>query len=245
MTKIAKKIKDLRASLNLTQLELGEKVGVPQATVSKWENEKQEPDKENNLKLAHLATVDIHDWMDMPELGRSTVRSMRAPLVGVLQAGNWREAVAYPESEWRSVDAPLPSSFDGIPTRSMEVQAFEVEGPSMNLVYPQGTLVYAASVMSYRQPMDGDRVIVVRTSKLGLVEVTLKEYVVGEDGRKWLMPKSTDPEHQTPLPFVEGSDGDEVRIAGIVLGAVVLERNRRLPPVSRPAPQPAKGRKRR
>jgi hypothetical protein len=165
--------------------------------------------------------------MDMPKLGESTIRQRRVPLVGVLQAGDWREAVEYPEGDQRLIEAPIPNTIDGIPTSRLELQAFEVAGSSMNQVYPPGTTVYAASTMSYREPEHEDRVIVIRKDKHGLVEATLKELIIGEDGKKWLWPRSYDPEYQAPLQYRNGSDGDEVMISGIVVASLVLEASRK------------------
>jgi transcriptional regulator with XRE-family HTH domain len=226
MTKIAKKIKDLRTMMNLKQRELAEKIGggVLQSTVSQWERGKQEPNAENNLKLANLAGVAPHEWLNLPALGESTVRQRRVPVVGVLQAGAWREAVEFPEDDQRLIEAPIPDMIDGIPTRRLELQAFEVSGSSMNRVYPEGTIVYAASTMSYREPESDDRVIVIRRDKHGLVEATLKELIIGDDGKKWLWPRSYDPEHQAPLPY---ANGDDVTVSGIVVAALVLEESRK------------------
>ena len=226
MTKLAKKIKDLRTLMNLKQRELAEKLGgdVKQSTVSQWERGKQEPNAENNLRLASLAGVAPHEWLNMPALGESTVRHRRVPVVGVLQAGAWREAVEFPEDDQRLVEAPIPDTIDGIPTRRLELQAFEVSGSSMNRIYPEGTIVYAASTMSYREPESDDRVIVIRRDKHGLVEATLKELIIGDDGKKWLWPRSYDPEHQAPLPY---ANGDDVTVSGIVVAALVLEESRK------------------
>lgn len=225
MTKMAKKIKDLRLLLNLKQRELGDRLGgVLQSTVSQWERGKQEPDAENNLKLAALAGVEPHEWMGLPKLGESSVRQRRVPIVGVLQAGDWREAVEYPDEDQRQIEAPIPETIEGVPTRRLNIQAFEVAGPSMNRIYPEGTIVYAASTMSFREPVAGDRVIVVRKDKHGLFEATLKELDITPDGKKWLYPKSYDPEHQAPLPYV---NGEEVTVSGIVVAALVLEESRK------------------
>lgn len=225
MTKMAKKIKDLRLLLNLKQHELGARLGgVLQSTVSQWERGKQEPDAENNVKLAALAGVEPHEWMGIPKLGESTVRQRRVPIVGELQAGDWREAVEYPEDDQRQIEAPIPETIEGVPTRRLHIQAFEVAGPSMNRVYPEGTIVYAASTMSFREPVAGDRVIVVRKDKHGLFEATLKELDITPDGKKWLYPKSYDPEHQAPLPYINGED---VTVSGIVVAALVLEESRK------------------
>lgn len=223
MAKIAKKIKDLRLLLNLGQAELGKALGgIPQSTISKWENGKQEPDAENTLKLAALAGVEPHQWMGIPAIGEVVPQARRIPVVGAVQAGAWREAVAYPEDDQRWVEAPLPDEFG-----KYDIQAFDLVGPSMNMVYPDGTTIYVASTMTYGEPVSGDRVLVIRKDKSGLVEATLKEFVVGEDGRVWLWPRSTDPEFQAPLPYVEGSDGDDIVVSGIVVAALVLERSRR------------------
>jgi hypothetical protein len=154
------------------------------------------------------------------------------PLVGVLQAGNWREAVEIPEDDQRMIEAPIPSVIDGVPTSRLELQAFEVAGTSMNLVYPEGTTVYAASTMSYREPEHGDRVIVIRKDKHGLVEATLKELVIEDDGKKWLWPRSHDPEHQAPLPY---NNGEEVVVSGIVVASLVIEASRKQQQKRRPA----------
>lgn len=224
MSKMSQKIKNLRTLLGLDQTEFGKKLGgVPQATVSKWERDKQQPDAENTVRLARLADVEPHDWLGIPGLGGVAPKGQRVPIVGAVAAGEWREAVAYPEDDQDWVEAALPSSY-----RNLEIQAFDVNGPSMNRVYPDGTLVYVASTQSYRAPESGDRVLVVRHNKVGLVEVTLKEFVVDDAGKRWLWPRSYDPMYQAPLDYADKSDGDVV-VSGIVVAALVLEKGRALP----------------
>lgn len=193
---------------------------MPQATISKWERDQQKPDSTHTVRIARMAGLTPAQFLGIPDLGEVEVRNHRVPLVGQLQAGAWREPVSYDEQSY--VEAPLPDAF-----ADLDVQAFEVAGPSMNRLYPEGTIVYAASPMRYREPQSEDRVIVVRTNKTGQVEVTLKEYVVAENGQKWLWPRSYDPEHQAPLQFRDGS-GEDVVITGIVVGAFILEASRKV-----------------
>jgi len=222
---MAQKIRDLRTLLDMNQAEFGKKLGgVPQATVSKWERGKQKPDSGHAVRLARLAGIEPHDWLGIVGLGETEITGRRIPVVGALQAGQWRDAVAYPEDDQRWIEAPLPPEF-----QRYDIQAFDLVGPSMNRVYPDGTIVYIASTQSYRAPENTDRVLVIRRNNLGLVEATLKEYVVGEDGKKWLWPRSHHPEHQAPLEYVKGSDGDEITVTGIVVAALVLERSRQMP----------------
>lgn len=229
MAKIAQKIKELRTLLGLNQAELGKKLGgVPQATISKWERDKQNPDAEHTARLASLAGQDVHEWLGIRPIGGgdATPKGKRIPIVGAVAAGEWREAVAYADEDQEWVEAQLPSSY-----RNLDIQAFDVTGPSMNRVYPDGTLVYVASTQSYRAPESGDRVLVVRHNQVGQVEVTLKEYVVDDNGKRWLWPRSYDPMHQAPIDPTEKSDGDVV-ISGIVVAALVLEKGRVLPAAS-------------
>lgn len=98
----------------------------------------------------------------------------------------------------------------------------------MNRVFPEGTTVYAALTMSYREPEHEDRVIVIRKDKHGLVKATLKELVIKDDGKRWLWPRSYDPEHQAPIQYVRGDGDDSVTISGIVVASLVLESSRKL-----------------
>ena len=56
------RLKELRLKKRLTQIELGEKVGVKQSTFTKWENGKREPNIETLLKLADSLEVSL-DWL--------------------------------------------------------------------------------------------------------------------------------------------------------------------------------------
>jgi transcriptional regulator with XRE-family HTH domain len=228
MTSIAKKIRDLRTLLALDQTEFGKKLDpknpVPQATISKWERDKQQPDAENTVRLARLAGVPPHQWLGIPGIGEVEVeRGKRVPIIGAVAAGEWREAVAYPDDEQEWVEAQLPASY-----RNLDIQAFDVSGPSMNRVYPDGTLAFIASTQSFRGPENGDRVLVIRHNRTGLVEATLKEYVIDDAGKKWLWPRSYDPMHQAPIDPSDKAEGDVV-VSGVVVAALVLEKGRMLP----------------
>lgn len=220
MANMARKIKDLRLLLGINQRELAEKIGLAsQGSVSKWERGTESPSATHTVRLAKLAGLGVHEWLDMPDLGETVMPRRRLRLVGQVQAGAWKEAIEDTEARW--VDTPLPAEFDDV-----DVQAFEVTGSSMNKVYPDGTVVYVASVQSYRAPESDDRVLVLRQNKDGLYEATLKELIIGEDGQKWLWPRSYDPQHQAPLEYIEGSDGD-IQIRGVVVASLIVESNRK------------------
>jgi transcriptional regulator, cro/CI family len=62
MKLISERLKFLRKEKNLTQTELGEKVGIKRNTYSDWENGKTEPSFDNLVKLADFFNVSL-DWL--------------------------------------------------------------------------------------------------------------------------------------------------------------------------------------
>lgn len=128
---------------------------------------------------------------------------------GEVQAGSWLESAEWPASDWREVGVP------GVPAPYKEVSfGMIVSGPSMNEVYPDGSIVVCVPLMDFhREPRLGDRVIVQR-ERAGLYEITVKELAL-VDGRPALIPRSNNPAHQKAIPIDEG----EVEIRAIVIGS--------------------------
>lgn len=218
--KLADKIKKLRKDLGLTQKEFATRLGVEdQSLVSKWESGRQEPNAERMVRLADMAGQTIGQFMDIEPLSRKTVPARVFRVIGELQAGAWKEAVEWAPDDQYEVSMPLPP---GVPS-GIPLHGFIIRGNSMNKLYPDGTLVLVASTVANRlRPKNGQRVLVQRRNREGLYEATIKEYVVNEDGSKWLWPRSFDPEHQAPIPY-KSSDVEEVTVSGIVMTAVISE----------------------
>lgn len=222
MKNLAKKIRYLRQITALTQPEFARAVGdVDQSTVSKWEQGKQKPRPEHIVRLAEMANVTPAQFMGIPLPGRA--EGMPPPTVrvtGALQAGAWADSGEWPEDDQYEVPAPLPPEW-----LNKDIHAREVSGTSMNRYYPDGSIVYVCPISVLgRRPNNGERVVVQRVGADGTYEATLKEYVVGDDGKIWLWPRSYDPEHQTPLQYVEARRRiDHVTILGIVIASLVME----------------------
>lgn len=222
MKSIAKKIIDLRLALGLKQAELGAKIGVPQSTVSKWERELQRPDFENITKLAALADMSPEQFVGIGAPTGNPINGRRIKVMGELAAGSFREAIEYAEDEQYDVSVMLPDDMAGLP-----LQGFVIKGPSMDKYYPDGSIVYVAPIHSLPSaPQSGDRVMVMRRDKHGMTEATVKEYEVDSDGKKWLWPRSSHPEHQAPVNYMGKKRGDveEVAITGVVMAALVFAR---------------------
>lgn len=96
--------------------------------------------------------------------------------------------------------------------------ALEVEGDSMDELFPDGSTVVCVDYIGSGMPlMEGMPVHVERYMMGGqLVEATLKEVRRDEDGSLRLFPRSTNPVHK-PLEISADGDG-EVHVKGIVIG---------------------------
>lgn len=136
------------------------------------------------------------------ELAGGPIRLSVIFVKGEVQAGVYREAIEWRGDEWYSVTVPTSDRFPGI-----ERFGLYVRGNSMNMLYPEGTIVVVVRFGDIaRGPRPGERVVVLRRSSVtGEFEATLKEYQQDSEGRHILWPRSTDPEFQTPFVLQDGA----------------------------------------
>lgn len=212
---IAGKIRRLRLERGWNQTDLAERLGVTQATVSRWEKGSV-PEARHLSQLAELAGESVKTFIDSGE-----VEASPAPLLGrffvrgEVAAGVWATAYEWPQQDWypysgvAAVDAPAQARY-----------GLRVAGESMNQVYPPGTILDCISIDHAGELRSGQRVIIERWKIDGEVEATVKEYVLGQDGRVWLVPRSDNPAFQAPICASEPGDGiAEVRIVARVVGS--------------------------
>lgn len=132
---------------------------------------------------------------------------------GHVEAGAFREAIEWDRSRWYSVDVPVPERFRRL------AKGLEVRGFSMDLEYRPGSVVIWVDCLDFRAPRHEDHVIVYSHHADGKIEATVKELRVGEDGKQWLWPRSTKPEHQQPVDVdTPPTEVETIEIKGIVVG---------------------------
>lgn len=134
---------------------------------------------------------------------------------GELQAGAWHEADDGSQLEGEYVQVPDDTRFP-----QFKYAAFRVRGPSMNRIMPDGCTVVCVSFIDLgRDPVDGEYVVVQRIKRSGLIEATVKRFVV-ENGRAVLRPESHDPRYQESLSLDGGPDDEEIRITARVIDVI-------------------------
>lgn len=215
LSDLARKISLLRRSKGDTQETFATRLGVKQATVSRWESGKSEPEYEQLVKLAEMAGLPLQEFLESPD--DPVVRLPGTPVVvlGSVAAGVWRQAWEWPEEDRFVFHGGMHIDVQGEGRFGLRV-----DGESMNLIYPQGTILDCVATYASREVMPGQRVIVIRRRIDGEVEATVKEYARSPDGQEWLLPRSTHPDFQAPISLREpGSDIEEIGIIGIVVGS--------------------------
>ena len=224
MPALSQKIRQVRKRMRLNQTDFANLIGVTQPTISRWEDDSSQttPDFEFLAKISRHAGEDLIKFA-LDEDDHPYVQSdlnMTVPVVGALQAGAFIEAATWAPEQQFTIQVPTPKNWPGY-----TAEGFVVKGTSMNRLFPEDSVVFAIpTIANQLEPSNGDKVIVQRKDKEGLVEVTLKEFVIDRAGRRWLWPRSDDPEWQQPLLLVPPQDEDEEAeavVTGIVIGAYV------------------------
>lgn len=223
MTDISRRIREIRKRLGENQAEFAVRLGVSQSTISKWEAGTHIPETTYIIALADIGGYEVGELIDYDDHSfRTSDWGVMATVIGNVQAGEWVEAIEWAPDQQFQVQLPTPRHWSGD-----TVQGFVVKGSSMDLIYPEGSIVFAIPTIANEiQPGAGDRVVVQRVDKNGLFEVTLKELKLGRDGKLWLWPRSTDPNFQAPIQLPEPGDSQiaEVAITGLVVASFTLER---------------------
>lgn len=148
--------------------------------------------------LAETLNCNTSDLLTPSELPASPLVKP-VPVIGAVEAGAWKDAIEWPEVDWDYEPIPEDPRFLGLSRFGLVVR-----GRSMNEVYREGDIVICIPMIELREPLVSGRRYVVYRHKAGEIEATLKEYYEDMEGRSWLLPRSTDPVHQTPTPFDDG-----------------------------------------
>lgn len=211
---LATKIRNLRLALKENQAEFAERFGVTQGSVSRWESGSM-PEPAVIAQLAEMLGENVRDLLGGPSDSSFVNLGQRLMVRGSVAAGVWREAFEWPQEEWFPYTGGAHVTVD--PNRRFGLR---VEGESMNEVYPPGTILDCVSIFDTDHPESGRNVVVLRRRADETLEATVKQYMVDEAGREWLVPRSRNPAFQAPIAVDQPEPGVvETRIIGLVVGS--------------------------
>lgn len=187
----------------LTPTQLARESGLPPATINRFLNNTIGAPK--NLNATTISRVrDAAERLIGPSDPITDVSSTTSDL------GNDRWAVRSVEviggiamlrcaDEWKADQKyrlPIPISVE---YAHLFVVAFEVQDQSIDLYYPQGSVVTCVPYAEMgRAPYSGERVVVHRARENG-TEVSIRQYFVDENEEAWLLTRSQSPEYSDNL----------------------------------------------
>lgn len=205
------RIREFRERKGWSQSDLGEAIGVGWQTVQRAEAGKSGLTLAKKRRYAKALDTDVDTLFSPSALRWVQVRAY-------IQAGHWAETWELPEEDQYSVAIPFDEAF-----AHYTLYGAEARGPSMNKRYPEGTALIFTDAIETKEDIEvGRRYIVERQRSDGLREATVKTLWQDDAGRVWLLPESSDPRFQEPIPL-EGNDDDTIRIVGRIRYAVSRE----------------------
>lgn len=200
------RIKELRDERGLTQDELGELMGTTGATVQRLETSKRGLSQKWLEAAAKALGVHIYEILEQKPPDWEGI-----PVIGKVQGGNWRE-VDEDVTDTRKV--PVRNDPRYITLRQY---ALEVLGDSMDKVFPGGQFIVCVPWADTGRALKHGDLVVAERQKNDHVEATVKRVRV-VNGKILLMPESTNPRFQKPLPLDDGDSHEEVKVTGLVIG---------------------------
>lgn len=219
----AERLKATREKAGYSTAKLAaEAMGVSVATYIQHENGTRGFPKDRALRYARFFRTTPEWLLYGRETGDRTTGAQLGPqlqIQGAVAAGVWRERADYPEEEWEpftgaaAVNAPAAQRF-----------GLRVEGDSMDLLYPPGTILECVRYWGDEPIANGKRVIVCRRNADDTVETTVKEYMEDKDGVIWLVPRSSNPAFQAPFRCDDPGPGVvDIRVTAIVVASLRIE----------------------
>lgn len=209
---MTKQLKAIRNARGLSQADVAAALGIATENYNRLENGKVKLNIRRMKQLAAILHVDPVDLVSEHQ-GARTVR-VRA----FVEAGTWEEAHEWPEDDWYEVSVP-----DAPDLRPYQLYGVETRGPSMDRVYPEGTVVVFTSMIERPAQMEvGKKYIIERERADGMREATVKTLAKDDTGKYWLLPESNDPRFQNPIE-IDGIDGETIKIIGKVVYSVRRE----------------------
>lgn len=195
------------------------------------------PKVDKLMKLANTLNVNINYFLNainpkISSIKQPVIKDTAIPfktiyIKGSVQAGQWTNAAEWPESEWIAFPTPINPRY-----KNFHTFALSVKGDSMNLLYPEGTIIIVVNFSDLgRNPDSGECVVTMRRDPLtDCYEATLKVVEIKKDGRILLWPRSNNPDFVKPiiLPRLttryqgNGFDGDTAAAPDIVIQSLVI-----------------------
>ncbi len=129
-TDIGEKIRYLRIQKNMTQKELGEKLGgIPQQQIGRWENGKSNPKLNTLQKIAAALSVNVNDLLESPLDDSPLYKAFKNANPSDYPIGNdfINAQLAKQVDDWEQIDIELVKTFKKLNENGKAVAIERVE----------------------------------------------------------------------------------------------------------------------
>ncbi len=141
------RIKELRLSKAIKQVDFAKMLGVSQATVSGWESEKYQPDRDTLIKMASYFDVSVDYLIGNSPVKKEKKKGVQVPVLGDVRAGYPMEAVEN-IIDYEEIDEDM--------ARRGEFFALRIKGDSMEPRFVEGDVV----IVRKQQTADSGDIVV-------------------------------------------------------------------------------------
>ncbi len=193
-SEIAKRLKQIRESMDIRQEDVAEPLGLTPQAISKWENSDWHPSLDLLVKIADAMGISFERLSGL-------YPSHAFPVVGRVAAGQPKEAI---QIETDNLEQAPPDVAKDVHQGSFFLR---VCGDSMDRYFPDGMLVLVDPKVEWH-----DRDIVV--AQVGDCDATVKRIFDAGD-TVVLHPESTNPEHSDIV-----TDSESFKVVGKVIWAM-------------------------
>ena len=141
------RIKELRLSKAIKQVDFAKMLGVSQATVSGWESDKYQPDRDTLIKMASYFDVSVDYLIGNSPIKKEKKKGVQVPVLGDVRAGYPMEAVEN-IIDYEEIDEET--------ARRGEFFALRIKGDSMEPRFVEGDVV----IVRKQQTADSGDIVV-------------------------------------------------------------------------------------
>lgn len=141
------RIKELRLSQGMKQIDFAKMLGVSQATVSGWESEKYQPDQDALIRMASYFDVSVDYLIGNSPIRKEKKKGIQIPVLDEVRAGYPVEAVEN-IIDYEEIDEEL--------ARHGEYFALRIKGDSMEPRFTEGDVV----IVRKQQTADSGDIVV-------------------------------------------------------------------------------------
>jgi SOS-response transcriptional repressor LexA len=219
-------IKARMADLGITQVDVADALGIPSSRVSELFSGVRKIQIDEIYPFSKIMLMSESDVVQLFASNKRQLTDTTLPhfntkvvkIIGQVMAGCFMDT----DVDYTDPEGFVPVSSSAIPGNK-NYFGLRVRGDSMDKLLADGDIVICVNVAEYDKDIKTGALVIVDRAENGLVESTVKEYELREDGTEYLWPRSNNPDFQSPIRFdTVAKHFDDGGLPPVAIRAVVI-----------------------